>query len=243
MKRGGQCKKPFGGEHRLDRLNLEGPSIINGKEIDVLSNIPPIRTVLVESLKDALNNYFFYGLGQNGTCAVEFWSSIEFLFNIRSFLPETWDVNREILDIYFDDKGNKIKRNISLSDKQLQLMCIDKIWETLEFPISFYSFINKIQLQRKKIIIDNWDQIKEYLLTLYNKARVKEICVDPFSLFTKEEIIDLLVYPKDPYKLVKLISYQPKKSDKKIKIINREKLFSLKPILKNLFGFTFEDFN
>src|ERR1017187_6153269 len=119
----GGSTNPFGGLQRLDQLELEGPSVIGDKIIDIISNISPVRTLLVESFKDALNNYLFYGLGNNGTCATEFWSAIEFLYNVRSYWPETWNKDREIIDTYYEE-GKLVEKKIILSDKQLKLMCI-----------------------------------------------------------------------------------------------------------------------
>jgi hypothetical protein len=242
-KKGGMSLCPFGSEQCLTKLDLQGSSIVGDKELGVISNIPPIRTMLVESFKDVLNNYLFYGLGNNGTCIEEFWSSVEFLFNVRSYLPETWKNSRVLSDNYFNTDKVKIQRRIVLTDKELRLMCADQMWELLEFPLSFSSFIIKIKAQREKIIVNNWEQVIKYLKYLYNKTREEGIVVtDPFTVFSDLEIRNLLVYPQEPSKLIMLVpySFKEKENYQTIKTFE-ENAFCLKPIIGSLFANLNED--
>ena len=76
--RGGMAKNSFGGHTRLDKCNLQGPSMLGSQLFDVMSGVEPERVLWVQTILDSCNNYLFYGLGRNGTSAEEFWFACEF---------------------------------------------------------------------------------------------------------------------------------------------------------------------
>jgi len=53
----GMSKNPFGGYDRLDKCNLQGPSILGGLLIDVFSDVPGERTMICKMFLDDCNNY------------------------------------------------------------------------------------------------------------------------------------------------------------------------------------------
>jgi hypothetical protein len=82
--RGGMSANAFGGQTRLDKCDLMGPSLLGEIEYDVTSDVVPERTLWLTTIKDSCDNYLMWGLGRNGTSAPEFWYAAEFLFHTRA---------------------------------------------------------------------------------------------------------------------------------------------------------------
>lgn len=153
------CKNAFGGHHRLDKCNLQGPSLIGDVLVDVASNVPSERTLWVNVIEDACNHYKFFGLGNNGAEDVEFWYAVEFLFRVRASKPETWqDATRRIHESYKDAAGKRRVHEHTLTDDELRAMCFDWAWAHLQFGMSL-----RLKAERAAVVKESWRQIADYL--------------------------------------------------------------------------------
>ena len=212
--RGGMAKNPFGGHERMDKCNLQGPSMLGGQLVDVFSGVPGERTMLAESLKDACSNYLFFGLGQNGTSADEFWFSVEYLFRCRASRPETWQCARYMRDTFFDEaQGKRVTRVLTLTDEQLKLACIDAQWDLLEMPFPVERFVSALRAERKRLIGENRKQIETFIALLNNRSISRSLLrgeTIPMKFFS-QDLDEVLTEPKNPDDVSELIRYQPRR--------------------------------
>jgi hypothetical protein len=188
--RGGASANAWGSEPRLDKLSLQGPSEIGGVLIDVVSGIQPERTLWLESFKDAVFNYKFYGLGRNGTCRDEFWYSCEYLFNVRSYLPSTWQGGRVIREVAEDETGKRRNRVVRIPDDVLMFQCLDQHWSYFDFRMSLESFCKRLKAERRGLLERNWPQVARYL---------------HLNHLTFESCAATLTYPSEPDQLTDLL--------------------------------------
>ena len=150
----------FGGHTRLDKCNLQGSSKFDEVDYGVVSDTPGERTLWVYLIKDAVNDYLFFGLSHNGPTPEEFWSSCEFLFNIRASKRETWQDAKIMRETYFDKElGKRVTRVLEFSDEELKGMCLDSIWDHLSFDMPLDVFVDGLKAERKFILQKNWGQV------------------------------------------------------------------------------------
>jgi hypothetical protein len=212
--RGGMDKNAFGGHERLDKCNLQGPSLLGGQILDVLSGLPGERTLWAQTILDSVNNYLFFGLGRNGTSAEEFWFSVEFIFNVRASKPETWQHARYMRETHYDETlKRRVTRTVEFSDEVLKAECLDTIWSMGQWPIPLDLFVEWVRLERKKLIDLNRRQFEEYV-ALLNKRSMATVLKPgqpiPFKFYT-EDLDKVLTEPANPMDLVELIRYQPRR--------------------------------
>jgi hypothetical protein len=209
-------KNPFGGYDRLDKCNLQGPSILGELLIDVFSDVPGERTLICKSLLDAVNNYINYGLSaQNGTSLDEFFYAAEFILRIRASKPETWEGARLMRTTYFDEElGKRVTRVQALTDEQLRMACIDYMWSLIEMPMEFEDFIAAIRAERRMRLQKSQEQVDEFIDLMYNRSLARKILhkeTIPFKLLSQAQE-DILTDPTtNPIDLCHLVSYQPRK--------------------------------
>jgi hypothetical protein len=180
----------FGGHSRLDKCNLQGSSKFSDVDYDVVSDTPAERTLWVSVIKDAVNNYIFFGLGRNGPKPEEFWSACEFLFNVRASKPETWQDAKIMRETYFDEElGQRVTRELEFSDEELKSMCLDSIWDHLNFGMPLEVFIDKVQAERKALLQKNWQQVAAHLNVHQDYSECEAALVAPE---TPDVLTDLL---------------------------------------------------
>jgi hypothetical protein len=189
-RRGGMSKNAFGGHTRLDKLNLQGPSEIDGTLVDVAC-VSPERHLWCSVIADAVQQYLFYGLGKNGTKrdGTEFWSACKFLFHVRASKPETWMPAKVLRETYKDENlGRRASHVQTLSDEVLKAGCLDAILEHLSFPMTLETFVRRLMAERRNLLQSNWKQVITFL----------GIPDDAYSM-------DMLVCPTGPVELATLL--------------------------------------
>ena len=210
----GMCRNPFGGRERLDKCNLQGPSILGDCLVDVFSDIPGERTLIVEMFKDTVLNYLYFGLGRNGTSAAEFFYSSEFLLRVRASDPETWRGARLMRSTYVDElTGKRVTRTVALADDTLKAMCSDYLWNLLAMPMPFDLFISELRKARCQILTENKQQILDFIDDLNRPSLARNILVGeqiPMKFFS-QDIDQVLMEPKNPEDVAELVCYQPAK--------------------------------
>lgn len=180
----------FGGHRRLDKCDLQGPSLLDDILVDVTSDTEPERTLWTSVIADAVNQFIFWGLGRNGTSAQEFWHSVEYLFRVRSDRPETWSAARVVREEVFDDAtGQRVNRVVRLDDDVLKFMCLDVLWGMLRFPIDLETFLRHLKAERRVLLQRNWSQIRAYLHLQLTYAECAETLTCPAS---PDELTDLI---------------------------------------------------
>ena len=163
-KRGGMSPNSFGGHTRLDKCNLQRSSKFGDVDYDVVSDMPGVRTLWVGVIKDAVQQYLFFGLGRNGPTREEFWSACEFLFNIRASKPETWQEAKVMREVYYDeDLGRRASHVQMLSDDVLRAGCLDSIWANVYFPMTLETFVGRLKAERRNLLQRNWEQVVTFL--------------------------------------------------------------------------------
>ncbi len=184
----------FGGHHRLDKLNLAGPSLIGDDLVDVTSDVQPERTLWLASIQDAAHNYKFYGLGSNGTSRDEFWFAVEWFFRVRSDRPETWRAARVMREVVKDEAlGRRVNRVVRIPDDVLRFQCLDVLWGMLRFPIDLQTFCRRLKAERRDLLRKNWAQVRKHLRLDRTFAECEATLVCPSS---PDELTDLLYAPR-----------------------------------------------
>jgi hypothetical protein len=178
--KGGMSANAFGGHSRLDKCNLQGSSKFDDDDYDVVSGTPGVRTLWVYMIKDAANDYLFFGLGRNGSNPDEFWSACEFLFNVRASKPQTWQDAKIMRETYLDkEMRQRVTRELELSDEELKGMCLDSIWDHLNFGMPLDMFIEKLQAERKALLKKNWQQVAAHLNLHQDYSKCETALVAP----------------------------------------------------------------
>jgi len=144
---------------RLDKVELTGPSMIDGEVVDVESSTPGHVVLLLESLRDAVFNYLYWGLGRNGTSAPEFWHATEFLFHVRASRPETWQGARVFRELVEDGHRVRRQRVFTLTDDELKAGCLDTWWDLFRKMPTLTNFTRRLLEKRQGIVRQNWLQI------------------------------------------------------------------------------------
>lgn len=201
--RGGMCSNPFGGEDRIDRINL----------FDYLEpNVAPDKVLYSRIIQDAASNYLYAFLGKNGTSAEEFFSAWQYFFKVTSSNRKSWDHHRTI-KLSYTRKGRKITENRYLNDNELQLMCFDKHYDYsgLAEHMHIDKFRSGLKAKRRKILIDNWQQVQDYVQTLYSHelSQITDGQQVPLQVWN-ESLLEVLVDPPSPLHLASVI-YVPNK--------------------------------
>lgn len=208
--RGGMCSNPFGGEDRIDRVNL----------LDFLeSNVPSHKVLYARIIQDAASNYLYAFLGKNGTSIEEFFAAWQYFFKVVSTNKKTWDHHRTV-KLSYTKKGVKVNENRYLSDNELILMCFDKHYEFsgLEEYMNIDKFREGLKVKRTKILKDNWAQVSAYVDTLYQNElnQVADGRQVPLKVWD-ENLLSTLVDPITPIRLASLI-YIPTKLKRPIRL-------------------------
>lgn len=202
--RGGMCKNPFGGEDRIDRINL----------LEYLEpNAAPTKVLFLSVIQDAASNYLYAFLGKNGTSAEEFFSAHQYFFKVESKKRESWDHHRKIT-LSYQSKGEKVNEVRHLTDSELQFMCFD--WHYSLSGLDQYMSIDKfregLKTKRRRILTQNWEQVHTYVNSLYQHelASITEGSQVPLRVWGADDLLDTLVDPATPLQLANAI-YVPLK--------------------------------
>jgi hypothetical protein len=223
----GMCKNPYGGYTRLDKVNLQGPSSIAGVVFDVLSNVPGADLMICESFKQAAHEYLGWGFGDNRISKEEFFYASEFFLRVRANDPSTWSGARYMRNTYFDETlGRRVTRNIWLSDKELQDMCADRMWEISNFHkvMDFERFIKMLRAERRARLERNAEQVRNYIELLNYRSLLQNIEPGetiPLKL-TREDFITVLTEPT-MNDFVELIRYEPRQHTHVLKCRHRRR--------------------
>lgn len=201
--RGGMCANPFGGEDRIDRINL----------LEYLQPNQPAEKVLFSRvIQDAVSNYLYAFLGKNGTSAEEFFAAWQYFFKVVSTDRKSWDHHRTIKHTY-TRQGKKITVKRELTDGELQLMCFDKHYALsgLNEHMNVDRFRSQLKAKRLKIVTNNWEQIAAYVDALYQRELSQIADGQPVPLQVwKDDLLTILVDPPTPMHLASVI-YVPSK--------------------------------
>lgn len=215
--RGGMCSNPFGGEDRIDRINL----------LEFLeSNIPSDKVLYSCIIQDAASNYLYAFLGKNGTSAEEFFAAWQYFFKVESTNKSSWDHNRTIKHSYIS-RGQKVTETHQLTDDELKLMCFDKQYELsgLHKHMHIDKFRLLLRTKRQRIVKDNLAQITSYVNSLYQNE-INQITNGqqiPLQVWN-ENILTVLTDPPTPMHLASLIYVSNKlKTNKKPKSKKKHK--------------------
>jgi hypothetical protein len=203
--RGGMCSNPFGGRMRLDRLNLM--ELLNPGD-------PSEKALFLQTMTDAIHNYMFFGLGRNGTTAEEFAFACEYLFRIRGNDPTTWPAASRMMfseseEILPSGKAKVVRQK--LTDSQFRSMTFDTHWEFsgMSVYMDMDRFLEKLQTERRRMLIENSAQVSMYMNYLYTKA-CSTVAMGhqlPLPLFDR---ISILTRPRGPEEVARL-TYLPSK--------------------------------
>src|SRR4051812_34536298 len=117
--RGGMSANPFGGEERIDRINL----------MEFLEpNAAPDKVLFLRIIQDAASNYLYALLGKNGTSIDEFFYAHQYFFKVNS-TNTTWPARSRVIHNVYEDNGKKIHQKKELGDIELKLMCFDRQYD------------------------------------------------------------------------------------------------------------------
>lgn len=208
---GGMTSNPFGGEGRLDHINL----------MDFLeANAPADKVLFLRIIQDAASNYLYALLGKNGTSVEEFFFTHQYFFKINSTDKASWSQHRTMKHVSVEN-GKKIYQKRVLEDNELRLMCFDKQFEMS--GLSDYMHIDRfraaLKTRRKRILTNNWEQVKTYIATLYQRE-LNQITTGqqvPLQVW-KDDLLSILIDPPTPKHLANIIYISNKlKKQKKTK--------------------------
>lgn len=195
---GGMTPNPFGGENRLDHINL----------MEYLeANAPADKVLFLRIIQDAASNYLYALLGKNGTSVEEFFYTHQYFFKVNSTDRKSWARYRTIKHVSVEN-GSKLYQKRVLEDNELRLMCFDKQFEMS--GLSDYMHIDRFRAslknKRKKILTNNWEQVISYISTLYQRElnQIAEGQQVPLQVW-KEDLLTILVDPPTPKHLASLI--------------------------------------
>lgn len=196
--RGGMSANPFGGEDRIDRINL----------LDYLEpNAAPSKVLFLNVIQDAASNYLYTFLGKNGTSAEEFFYAYQYFFKVESKNRGSWDHHRSV-NIIYTYQGKKIMESRSLTDSELQFMCFD--WHFVLSGLENYMDINKfrdgLKAKRRKILTANWPQVQAYVESLYQHevSLITDGNQVPLRVWD-EDLLEILIDPPTPLHLANAI--------------------------------------
>lgn len=201
--RGGMCSNPFGGEERIDRINL----------LEYLEpNAAPDKVLFARIIQDAASNYLYAFLGKNGTSAEEFFAAWQYFFKVSSDNRSSWDHHRTIKNT-FTRQGQKVIEDRYLLDSELQLMCFDKHYDLsgLADYMHIDRFRSNLKIKRRRILTSNWEQVQNYVHALYQRelSHIADGQQVPLQVW-HEDLLTLLVDPSSPHNLANAI-YVPNK--------------------------------
>lgn len=201
--RGGMCSNPFGGEDRIDRINL----------IEHLGgNALPEKVLYSCIIQDAASNYLYAFLGKNGTSAEEFFAAHQYFFKVVSTNKMDWDHHRTIKQSFIR-KGMKVTEDRYLIDSELKLMCFDKHYDMsgLAEHMHIDKFRAGLKAKRRRILSANWEQVQTYITALYQHelSMIADRQQVPLQVWT-DELLEVLVDPPTPLQLASII-YVPNK--------------------------------
>lgn len=197
--RGGMCSNPFGGEDRIDRINL----------LEFLQpNTPPEKVLFSCVIQDAASNYLYAFLGKNGTSVEEFFSAWQYFFKVTSANKVSWDHNRTI-KLSYNRRGQRVVESRYLTDSELQLMCFDQHYEMsgLSDHMHIDKFRAKLKEKRHKILSNNWEQVQAYVNSLYQHelSQIADRQQVPLQIWSSEDLLSILIDPPTPLHLANTI--------------------------------------
>jgi hypothetical protein len=210
----GSDKNPFGGESRVDRINL----------MEFMQpNAPPEKVLYLRIIQDAVSNYLYAFLGKNGTSAEEFFAAWQYFFKVKSTNRTSWDHNRTIKKLY-TNLGQHIIESHYLTDSELQMMCFDKHYDFSGLAELMFidNFRARLKEKRQRILNDNWMQVIGYVNTLYQNelSQIANGQQIPLQVWD-EDLLTILTDPKNPLHLASTI-YVPNKLKRIRKPRNRK---------------------
>lgn len=203
MPSGGMCKRPFGGNVRLDRIDFM--DYARGSD-------DPFKLLYLKVISDAASDFLFFGLGKNGCVAQEFWFAHEYFFQCRSYDPTTYEHSRYLRNSYVDeDLKCRVTKEIALTDNELKLSCFDRHFVTagLDSFISFDQFLVWLRERRQQILEESKEQVNTYLdlLQATSLRRVPNSQV-PYKLNTLDRF-KILTQPESAEQVGELVKYLP----------------------------------
>ena len=213
MSRGGMCKNPFGGYTRPDKLD---PWLF------LPSNAQPEQAIFVATIKDAMLNYLYFGLGGetpdggargNGTTAANFYFDFRYFFEVRSTDRATWESARTVWRVAKNEvTGKRERQKVVLSDAHLQFCCFDFQYSQLGYALQMDEFLALLREHRKAVLDENVQQILEYTQLLRTISIKRYAAGHALPLFVDASANDLriLLEPRTPKEVADLVGYMPK---------------------------------
>ena len=201
----GMCANPFGGAARLDRIDFR--EYASGTDT-------PYKALYLKVIADAASDYLFFGFGQNGTVADEFWYAVEYFFTCHSSRPETWQRAKFMRHAYVDDKtGKRVSTTLMLTDDELKQACFDRHYEIAELDrlMPFDQFQEWLKIRREELIRENKAQVDAHI-DLLQATGMKAIQGEqqvPFKLECADRM-QVLVHPECPEQVAEMIFYSPR---------------------------------
>lgn len=195
---GGTSTNPFGGEERIDRINL----------LDYMQpNSPPEKVLFLRVIQDAASNYLYAFLGRNGTSAEEFFSSWQYFFKVTSINKINWNHRRTLKNSYIHH-DEKVTKNHYLTDSELRLMCFDQHYDLsgLADYIAIDRFRVGLKEKRRSILSTNWPQVQTYIDILYQRelSQIAEGQQVPLQVWDAD-LLTVLTDPPTPLHLANAI--------------------------------------
>ena len=214
MSRGGMCREPFAGFARPDKL--EPQRLLSPDD-------PPEKGIILATVLDAFQSYAYGCIGDmapdgaprgNGTTLENFWADVNYLFYVRADKRETWEDARIMRDVYTDDEtGERVVRELELTDAQLQAMCFDRHFALLQWPRYFTmeAFLEMALEHRRQVLARSGDQIRSYLRLLRECAVYEAAAGLPLPLFIEHPAVDprILLKPESPDEVASLVAVDP----------------------------------
>jgi hypothetical protein len=177
-----------------------------------------VKIFALTQIAHAAADYAFFGFGRNGYHRIEhFFEAVEFLFRTRSYEPETWRDAPPIEQIFVDpESGKRIKSVTVPPPETLRLQCFDKYYEISELDqaMPMDDFLETLKDARRKLILQNREQVREYVefcrRNMLNKKRGQLQFSMELPNMDSPEFIETLVYPQSPEDVeAVLLPYEP----------------------------------
>lgn len=209
--KGGMTQNAFGGRKRIDQLDL-----MQYRNPDTT----PEQLIYLNVIQDAANQYSIFGLGRNGASVDNFIESYIYFFVADSRKPETWNPDRTVYDVVRNEEGESfIPRQ--LTDHEMILGCFD-IHLTLsgsERLMSLDQWRQRLKELRRQTLVKSWPQVKSYIAFVrkhdYNKLPEGTDLALNLDGITDEELLELLVEPKDLRRLANILYHGTVKPKRK----------------------------
>jgi hypothetical protein len=191
---------PFGGKQSLSRLDLLD-------KIDT-NQVCGEKLLFLSVIRDAVQQYLFFGLGKNGTTAEGFVESCNYFFKVRSNDQSTWYTNKYRLQILDGCESKREVKVMKLSDTHLRMCCFDTHFQHsgLEKFISMDRFLKHLKYERQTILLTNFSQVEKFINDS-TETEVKRVEVGtqlPLKVTTMN-IVGILTCPDGLGQIAKLL--------------------------------------